>query len=83
MFRRFLIKSTLRLRKNVKIANQRSPFPQEVRKLIIKSAQRVYKMCILLNKKKKKKKIKLVSIIFFPTARNPAEGEANQLECGE
>ena len=60
MFRRFPIKSTLRLINNVKIANQRSPFPQEVRKLIIKSAQRVYKMCILL-------KLKLVSIIFLQT----------------
>ena len=75
MFRRFPIKSTLRLINNVKIANQRSPFPQEVRKLIIESAQRVYKMCILL-------KLKLVSI-NFSTDGHPADGEANQLEYGE
>ena len=62
MFRRFLIKSTLRLINNVKIANQRSPFPQEVQKLIIESAQHVYKMCILL-------KLKIVSIIFFSYRR--------------
>ena len=76
MFRRFPIKSTLRLINNVKIANQRSPFPQEVRKLIIESAQRVYKMCILL-------KLKPVNIIFFSTDGHPADGEANQLEYGE
>ena len=75
MFRRFPIKSTLRLINNVKIANQRSLFPQEVRKLIIESAQRVYKMCILL-------KLKLVSI-NLSTDGHPADGEANQLEYGE